>query len=48
MAELNDLPVKTVGSSTIYVHDVAFVRDGYTRRQTNIVRVNGNWRAALP
>ena len=43
--ELNDLPVKTVGSSTIYIKDVAHVRDGYPP-QTNIVRVNGQ-RAAL-
>ncbi|HEX3702871.1 MAG TPA: efflux RND transporter permease subunit [Vicinamibacterales bacterium] len=40
VAELNDLPIKTVGGSTIYVHDVAHVRDGYPP-QTNIVRVNG-------
>ena len=38
--ELNDLPVKTIGSSTIYIHDVAFVRDGFPP-QTNIVRVDG-------
>jgi multidrug efflux pump subunit AcrB len=44
-AELNDLPIKTVGSSVIYIHDVAQVRDGYPP-QTNIVRVNGQ-RAAL-
>jgi multidrug efflux pump subunit AcrB len=43
--ELNDLPIKTVGGSTIYIHDVAHVRDGYPP-QTNIVRVNGQ-RAAL-
>ena len=38
--ELNDLPIKTIGSSTIYIHDVAFVRDGFPP-QTNIVRVDG-------
>src|SRR5580658_2613240 len=38
--EMNDLPIKTVGGSTIYVHDVAHVRNGYPP-QTNIVRVNG-------
>jgi multidrug efflux pump subunit AcrB len=38
--ELNDLPVKAVGNSTIYVHDVANVRDGFSP-QTNIVRRNG-------
>jgi len=43
--ELNDLPIKTVGTSTIYIHDVANVRDGFPP-QTNIVRVNGQ-RSAL-
>jgi multidrug efflux pump subunit AcrB len=38
--ELNDLPIKTVGSSTIYIHDVAHVRDGFPP-QTNIVNVDG-------
>src|SRR5258707_6468466 len=37
---LNDLPIKTAGTSTIYIHDVAFVRDGFPP-QTNIVRVDG-------
>src|SRR6267143_2018163 len=37
---LNDLPIKTVGASTIYIRDVAFVRDGFPP-QTNIVRVDG-------
>jgi multidrug efflux pump subunit AcrB len=40
VAELNDLPIKTVGSSTIYIRDVANVRDGFPP-QTNIARVNG-------
>ena len=44
-AELNDLPIKTVGNTVIYIHDVAQVRDGFPP-QTNIVRVNGQ-RAAL-
>ncbi len=43
--ELNSLPIKTVGNSTIYIRDVAFVRDGFPP-QTNIVRVNGQ-RASL-
>jgi len=43
--ELNDLPVKTSGSSVIYIRDVAHVRDGFPP-QTNIVRVNGQ-RAAM-
>ncbi|MGC1911438.1 MAG: efflux RND transporter permease subunit [Candidatus Acidiferrales bacterium] len=45
IAELNDLPIRTVNGSTIYIHDVANVRDGYPP-QTNIVRVNGQ-RSAL-
>ncbi len=43
--ELNRLPIKQVGTSTIYVGDVAHVRDGFPP-QTNVVRVNGQ-RAAL-
>ena len=43
--ELNDLPIKTVGTNTIYVRDVAHVRDG-NPPQTNIVHVDGQ-RAAL-
>jgi multidrug efflux pump subunit AcrB len=43
--ELNDLPIKTVNGSTIYVHDVSHVRDGFPP-QTNILRVDGQ-RAAL-
>src|SRR6202142_855042 len=43
--ELNQLPIKTVGSTTIYMRDVAHVRDGFPP-QTNIVRVNGQ-RASL-
>jgi len=45
VAELNDLPIKRVGNTTIYVRDVAFVRDGFPP-QTNIVRVDGQ-RASL-
>ncbi|HVB87792.1 MAG TPA: efflux RND transporter permease subunit [Candidatus Dormibacteraeota bacterium] len=45
--ELNDLPVKQIGNSTIYIHDVANVRDGYPP-QTNIVRVDGRRAALLP
>jgi multidrug efflux pump subunit AcrB len=40
MEELNRIPIKTIGSTTIYVKDVAWVRDGFPP-QTNIVRVNG-------
>jgi multidrug efflux pump subunit AcrB len=40
VAELNDLPVKTVNGSTIYMRDVAHVRDGFSP-QTNVVLNNG-------
>ena len=40
IAELNDLPVKTVNGSTVYMRDVAHVRDGFSP-QTNIVLANG-------
>src|SRR5579863_8029254 len=39
--ELNELPVKVVGNSTIYLRDVANVRDGFAP-QTNIVRQDGH------
>ena len=38
--ELNDLPIKQIGNSTMYVRDVAHVRDGFAP-QTNIVRLDG-------
>src|SRR5246500_687210 len=40
IAELNDLPVKTVKGSTLYLRDVAHVRDGFAP-QTNVVLANG-------
>jgi multidrug efflux pump subunit AcrB len=43
--ELNELPVKVVGNSTIYLRDVANIRDGFSP-QTNIVRQDGR-RGAL-
>src|SRR5215472_856328 len=43
--EMNDLPIKSVGTNTIYIRDVAHVRDG-NPPQTNIVLVDGQ-RAAL-
>src|SRR5438552_9494255 len=38
--ELNDLPVKTVKGATIYMKDVAHIRDGFSP-QTNAVLANG-------
>ncbi|MBN3722778.1 efflux RND transporter permease subunit [Burkholderia sp. Ac-20379] len=43
--EINNLPIKSVGGATIYIRDVAHVRDGFPP-QTNIVRVDGH-RAVL-
>ena len=40
ITDLNRIPIKTVGDSTIYMKDVAWVRDGFPP-QTNIVRVDG-------
>ncbi len=38
--DLNNLPVKSVNGTTVYVRDVAHVRDG-SPPQTNIVHING-------
>ena len=43
--EFNDLPIKTVGNTVIYLRDVATVSDGFAP-QTNVVRQDGN-RGAL-
>jgi multidrug efflux pump subunit AcrB len=40
IAEINEFPVKVVGNSTIYVRDVANVRNGFSP-QTNIIRRDG-------
>jgi CzcA family heavy metal efflux pump len=40
VAELNSLPIKTQNGATLYVRDVAHVRDGFSP-QTNVVRQNG-------
>ena len=42
---INELPVKKVNGTVIFLHDVAFVHDG-SPPQTNLVRVNGS-RAVL-
>jgi multidrug efflux pump subunit AcrB len=41
IAELGDLPIKSVGGAMIYMHDVAHVHNG-SAVQTNIVHVDGN------
>ncbi len=40
-ADMGDLPIKVVNGATVYIRDVATVRDG-NPPQTNIVHVNGN------
>lgn len=40
VAELNNLPIRSANGATIYVRDVAHVRDGYPP-QTNVVRSDG-------
>jgi multidrug efflux pump subunit AcrB len=42
---LNDVPIKQVGGTTVFLHDVAHVRDGWAVQQ-NIVRAEGK-RAVL-
>ena len=44
---LNNLPIKEVNGATIYIRDVANVRDGYTP-QVNMVLANGVKGALLP
>jgi len=41
ISALNDLPIRQVNGATIYIHDVAQVRNGFAV-QTNIVRENGH------
>ncbi len=41
MEDLGNLPIRTVNGATVYVRDVASVRDG-NPPQTNIVHVDGN------
>jgi multidrug efflux pump subunit AcrB len=40
IAAFNDLPIKTVNGTVIYLHDVAYVHDG-NPPQTNVVHVDG-------
>jgi multidrug efflux pump subunit AcrB len=47
LTQLNDMPVKQVNGATIYIRDVAQVRDGYAP-QINVVTLNGKKAALLP
>jgi multidrug efflux pump subunit AcrB len=44
--QLNNLPIKQAGDATIFIRDVAQVRDGYSP-QVNIVKLNGEKAALL-
>jgi multidrug efflux pump subunit AcrB len=46
VTELNDLPIKQVNGSMVYIRDVAHVHDGF-QFQTNIVHVDGHRSALL-
>ena len=46
LPELNDLPIKTINGATIFIHDVAQVRDGFAPQQ-NVVHLNGQRGALL-
>ena len=46
VADLNDLPIKVVNGSMVYIRDVAQVHDGF-QFQTNIVHVDGHRSAVL-
>src|SRR5436309_1533889 len=41
LEDLNNLPIKTVNGATIYMKDIAQIRDGFSV-QNNIVRTNGS------
>src|SRR6202789_3327941 len=41
VADLNDLPIKQLGNATVYLRDIANIRDGFAP-QTHIVRQDGH------
>jgi multidrug efflux pump subunit AcrB len=45
--ELNNLPIKTVNGATVFIRDVAHVRDGFAP-QTSVVLADGRKAAILP
>src|SRR4051812_9919980 len=47
LADLNNIPLRYVNGAMVYVHDVAYVHDGFTP-QTNLVRRDGRASALLP
>jgi CzcA family heavy metal efflux pump len=47
LADLNNIPLRYVNGTTVYLRDVAFVHDGFSP-QTNLVRRDGRPSALLP
>jgi len=47
LGDLNNLPIKYVNGTLVYVRDVGFVHDGY-QPQTNLVRRDGRHSVLLP
>src|SRR5271170_5943855 len=47
LGDLNNIPLRYVNGTMVYVRDVAFVHDGFTP-QTNLVRKDGRPSALLP
>lgn len=45
--EINDMPIKKVNGTVIYMRDIAFVHDG-APPQTNLVRVDGSRAVLMP
>jgi multidrug efflux pump subunit AcrB len=47
VAALNDIPIKTIRGTPVYIRDVAHVRDGFSV-QTNMVHANGKRGVLIP
>lgn len=47
LADLNNIPLRYVNGAMVYLHDVAYVHDGFSP-QTNLVRRDGRPSALLP
>ena len=47
VGEINDLPIKMVGTSPVHISDIGVAKDAY-QIQTNVVRVDGQRSVYLP
>lgn len=47
VSEINDLPIKMVGTSPVHIRDIGIAKDAY-QIQTNVVRVDGQRSVYLP